>query len=98
MANKIVPCTLDRQQKSVSIDKVLFDLFLSYHDNDHKQTLITVRQYIVKHWGKPKLSKLVQHEILRIVCKPHLVADAFKTDEYPQTGEPFSNKLIEEKS
>ncbi len=85
MANKIIPCSFEGKQKSVSIDKVLFQLLAAYHSNNETVALSMVRHHIKAHWGKTGLSKLVQHEILKTVCKPNLVSQVFKTDKHSQT-------------
>ena len=87
MANKIIPCSFEGKQKSVSMDNFLFEfLVVSFLHDSESCALEFIRQTMKDNWGKSSLSKIVQHSVILRIVKTDLVEKVLKTDKYSQSN------------
>ena len=75
-------------RKSVSMDLVLFEL-LKAHLLSDSLARSAVREFALDNWGCAGLSRIVQHEVLKLVCRASLVKNVFKTDVHSQDDIKF---------
>ena len=76
--NFIIQVSNCGSRKSVSMDLVLFRLLESYFLSNYDAKAF-IKECVLDNWGCSGLSRIVQHEILKLVCSSLLVERVFNT-------------------
>lgn len=81
--NKIISCTGEGPQRSVSVDYVLYLLFVE-HCKTEQRANEQIREFVRLNWGRPSMSKGVQRFLLSKVSRPSLASRVFSGDSFTQ--------------
>ena len=81
--NKIISCSGSGSPRSVSVDYVLYLLFIE-HCKTEQRANEQIREFVRLNWGKPSLSKRVQRFVLSKVSRPSLASKVFDSDAFSQ--------------
>jgi len=88
MNNKIIDASHCGSRKSISLDEVLFRLFVVSCKTEDR-AVEQIKIFIRDNWGSSGLSRIVQRRVLAEVARPSLVVKVYGEDKYSQSELDF---------